>query len=276
MADAVSSSTLPFALTRPLHVAAVGLKAKSVPTLANYYRALLGLETIAERDGQALLGAGGVPFLELSALPPGAALDDPRSAGLFHTAFLMPTRADLGRWVRHAIEKRIPVDGMSDHVVSEAFYLTDPEGNGIEIYADRPEQTWCWSDGKLVDMRTEPLDVDAILRSVPAEATPYGSAPDALRIGHVHLRVGNDKVAEDWWTSEIGLDVVARYPGATFLSSGGYHHHIAGNIWRSRGAGPRDPARGGLAYVSLSGSAVVTEREVMDPWGTVIRLRKGS
>jgi len=118
--------------------------------------------------------------------------------------------------------------------------------------------------------------VDAILRSVPAEATPYGSAPDALRIGHVHLRVGNDKVAEDWWTSEIGLDVVARYPGATFLSSGGYHHHIAGNIWRSRGAGPRDPARGGLAYVSLSGSAVVTEREVMDPWGTVIRLRKGS
>lgn len=276
MADAALSSTLPFALTRPLHVAAVGLKAKSVLTLANYYRALLGLETIGERDGQALLGAGGVPFLELSSLPPGAALDDPRSAGLFHTAFLMPTRADLGRWVRHAIETRIPVDGMSDHVVSEAFYLTDPEGNGIEIYADRPEQTWRWSDGKLVDMRTEPLDVDAILMSVPAEATPYGSAPDALRIGHVHLRVGNDKVAEDWWTSEIGLDVVARYPGATFLSSGGYHHHIAGNIWRSRGAGPRDPARGGLAYVSLSGSAVVTEREVMDPWGTVIQLRKGS
>ena len=276
MADAVSSSTLPFALTRPLHVAAVGLKAKSVPTLANYYRALLGLETIAERDGHALLGAGGVPFLELSALPPGAALDDPRSAGLFHTAFLMPSRADLGRWVRHAIETRIPVDGMSDHVVSEAFYLTDPEGNGIEIYADRPEGEWRWTDGKLVDMRTDPLDVDAILRAVPAGAAPYGSAPEALRIGHVHLRVGNDKTAEDWWTSEIGLDVVARYPGATFLSSGGYHHHIAGNIWRSRGAGPRDPARGGLAYVALTGSGVSAEREVVDPWGTVIQLRKGA
>jgi len=276
MADAVSSPALPFALTRPLHVAAVGLKAKSVPTLASYYRTLLGLETIAERDGHALLGAGGVPFLELSALPPGAALDDPRCAGLFHTAFLMPTRADLGRWVRHAIETRIPVDGMSDHVVSEAFYLTDPEGNGIEIYADRPEGEWRWTDGKLVDMRTDPLDVDAILRSVPPEAAPYGSAPEALRIGHVHLRVGNDKTAEEWWTSEIGLDVVARYPGATFLSSGGYHHHIAGNIWRSRGAGPRDPSRGGLAYVALSGSAVATEREVMDPWGTVVQLRKGA
>jgi catechol 2,3-dioxygenase len=276
MADAVSSSTLPFALTRPLHVAAVGLKAKSVPTLANYYRALLGLETIAERDGHALLGAGGVPFLELSALPPGAALDDPRSAGLFHTAFLMPSRADLGRWVRHAIEARIPVDGMSDHVVSEAFYLTDPEGNGIEIYADRPESEWRWSDGKLVDMRTDPLDVDAILRAVPGGAAPYASAPEALRIGHVHLRVGNDKTAEEWWTSEIGLEVVARYPGATFLSSGGYHHHIAGNIWRSRGAGPRDPARGGLAYVALAGSGVSAEREVMDPWGTVIQLRQGA
>lgn len=276
MADAASSSTLPFALTRPLHVAAVGLKAKSVPTLANYYRGLLGLETIAERDGHAMLGAGGVPFLELSALPPGAALDDPRSAGLFHTAFLMPSRTDLGRWVRHAIETRIPVDGMSDHVVSEAFYLTDPEGNGIEIYADRPEQTWRWSDGKLVDMRTDPLDVDAILRAVPAGAAPYASAPEALRIGHVHLRVGNDKVAEEWWTSEIGLDVVARYPGATFLSSGGYHHHIAGNIWRSRGAGLRDPARGGLAYVALAGSGVSAERERVDPWGTVIQLRKGA
>ncbi|MCX5481242.1 VOC family protein [Kaistia geumhonensis] len=276
MADAAPSPTLPFALTRPLHVAAVGLKAKSVPTLASYYRALLGLETIAEKDGHALLGAGGIPFLELSALPPGAALDDPRSAGLFHTAFLMPTRADLGRWVRHAIDRRIPVDGMSDHVVSEAFYLTDPEGNGIEVYADRPEQGWRWSDGKLVDMRTDPLDVDAILESVPAGAAPYASAPEALRIGHVHLRVGNDKLAEDWWTSEIGLDVVARYPGASFLSSGGYHHHIAGNIWRSRGAGPRDPARGGLAYVALSGSGVTAEREVLDPWGTVVQLRKGS
>jgi catechol 2,3-dioxygenase len=276
MADAASSSALPFALTRPLHVAAVGLKAKSVPTLASYYRTLLGLETIAERDGHALLGAGGVPFLELSALPPGAALDDPRSAGLFHTAFLMPTRAYLGRWVRHAIETRIPVDGMSDHVVSEAFYLTDPEGNGIEIYADRPEGEWRWTDGKLVDMRTDPLDVDAILRSVPPGAAPYGSAPEALRIGHVHLRVGNDKTAEEWWTSEIGLDVVARYPGATFLSSGGYHHHIAGNIWRSRGAGPRDASRGGLAYVALSGSAVATERVIADPWGTVIQLRKGA
>ncbi|SHF15536.1 catechol 2,3-dioxygenase [Kaistia soli DSM 19436] len=272
MAETIAAETdLPFALTRPLHIASVGLKVKSIPTVANYYRALLGLETISEKDGLTVLGAGGVPLLELAALPPGAALDDPRRAGLFHTAFLMPTRADLGRWVLHASEKRFPVDGMSDHLVSEAFYLTDPEGNGIEIYADRPETTWT-RDGKGLKMATEPLDVNAIVQAVPASAAPYHQAPDLLRIGHVHLRVGDDKLAEDWWTSEIGLDVMAHYPGASFLASGGYHHHIAGNIWRSRGAGKRDAARGGLSHVTLSGSGIAADRELVDPWGTVVRL----
>ncbi len=267
--------TLPFALTRPVHVASVGLKVKSIPTVANYYRNLLGLETITERDGFTVLGAGGVPLLELESLAPGAALDDPRSAGLFHTAFLMPTRADLGRWVLHASEKRLPVDGMSDHLVSEAFYLTDPEGNGIEIYSDRPHETWARANGAL-KMATEPLDVNAIVTALPANAAPYTAAPAALRIGHVHLRVGDDRLAEGWWTSEIGLDVMAHYPGASFMASGGYHHHIAGNIWRSRGAGKRDAARGGLAHVTLSGSAIEADRELVDPWGTVVRLAKGA
>ncbi|HWJ74536.1 MAG TPA: VOC family protein [Kaistia sp.] len=267
----VADSALPFALTRPVHVASVGLKVKSIPTVADYYRTLLGLETISEKDGLMVLGAGGVPLLELASLAPGAALDDPRSAGLFHTAFLMPSRTDLGRWVLHASEKGIAVDGMSDHLVSEAFYLTDPEGNGIEIYADRDEKTWP-RDGNRLKMATEPLNVNAIVEAVPAGAAPYQAAPDRLRIGHVHLRVGDDKLAEAWWTSEVGLDVVTHYPGASFLASGGYHHHIAGNIWRSRGAGKRDASRGGLAHVTLSGSGVTANRELVDPWGTVVRL----
>ncbi|MBZ9936428.1 VOC family protein [Mesorhizobium sp. BR1-1-16] len=272
MADSpVADSALPFALTRPVHVASVGLKVKSIPTVADYYRALLGLETISEKDGLMVLGAGGVPLLELASLAPGAALDDPRSAGLFHTAFLMPSRMDLGRWVLHASEEGIAVDGMSDHLVSEAFYLTDPEGNGIEIYADRDEKTWP-RDGYRLKMATEPLDVNAIVEAVPADAAPYQTAPDRLRIGHVHLRVGDDKLAEAWWTSEVGLEVVTHYPGASFLASGGYHHHIAGNIWRSRGAGKRDASRGGLAHVTLSGSGVTANRELVDPWGTVVRL----
>ena len=263
---------LPFAMTRPVHVASVGLKVKSIPTVANYYRALLGLETLSERDGLTVLGAGGVPLLELASLAPGAALDDPRSAGLFHTAFLMPSRTDLGRWVLHASEKRVAVDGMSDHLVSEAFYLTDPEGNGIEIYSDRPHETWARANGAL-KMATEPLDVNAVIKAVPADAAPYEAAPAGLRIGHVHLRVGDDKLAEGWWTSEIGLDVMAHYPGASFMASGGYHHHIAGNIWRSRGAGKRDASRGGLSHVTLAGSGISADRELVDPWGTVVRLQ---
>ncbi len=270
-----AAADLPFAMTRPVHVASVGLKVKSIPTVADYYRALLGLETISEQAGRTVLGAGGVPLLELEALAPGAALDDPRSAGLFHTAFLMPSRADLGRWVLHASEKRLPVDGMSDHLVSEAFYLTDPEGNGIEIYSDRPHENWP-RDGKGLKMATEPLDVNAVVRAVPTNAAPYVAAPEALRIGHVHLRVGDDRSAESWWTSEVGLDVMAHYPGATFMASGGYHHHIAGNIWRSRGAQKRDAARGGLAYVTLAGSGIAAERELVDPWGTIVRLTPGA
>lgn len=273
MTDTIARpAALPFALTRPIHIASVGLGARSVPTLAAFYRALLGLETITEHGGHVLLGAGGEGFLEISALPPGAAPDDPRSAGLFHTAFLMPTRIDLGRWARRAMENGIPFDGMSDHLVSEAFYLTDPEGNGIEVYADRPPESWCWH-GKTIAMSTARLDTHALLQAVPADAPAYAAAPAALRIGHVHLRVGDERSAEDWWVSEIGLDPVSHYPGATFLSSGGYHHHIAGNIWRSRGAGQRDSARAGLTHVTLAGSGIATNREERDPWGTVIRLQ---
>lgn len=269
------TTALPFALTRPIHVGSVGLKAKDVGLIADYYRDLLGLETIGGTGGAVTLGAGGAGFLEIAPLGPDGLADDPRSAGLFHTAFLMPSRADLGRWILRASEWRPAVDGMADHLVSEAIYLTDPEGNGVEIYADRPHEGWKWDHGRL-EMATLALDLRPIVAEAGTAPEPYETAPDGLRIGHVHLRVGNHAEAERWWMSEVGLQPMAHYPGATFLASGGYHHHIAGNAWQSRGAGPRDPKRSGLAHVTLTGSGIATERELTDPWGTVARLKPGT
>lgn len=261
---------LPFAATTPISVARVGLAAKNADALADYYRKVVGLSELSRTDGTITLGAAERPLLVIrgdSAARP----DDPRSAGLFHTAFLLPTRTDLGRWVKHAIEKRIPVDGASDHLVSEAFYLTDPEGNGIEIYADRARLQWEWN-GTSIKMATLPLDVQGLLRDLPADVPAWQEMPGNGVIGHVHLRVGDPVLAEEWWNSEFGLDTVHRLTGsAVFLSSGGYHHHIGANSWASRGAGLREEGRAGLAWVEMQSSPDRAGVERRDPWGTVIR-----
>jgi catechol 2,3-dioxygenase len=261
---------MPFAATRPVSVARVGLKARDAETLASYYRQVVGLEELS-RDASAItLGVGNRALLEIES-DKSANMDDPRSAGLFHTAFLLPSRADLGRWIRHAISNRIGVDGASDHLVSEALYLTDPEGNGIEIYVDRPHETWSWQ-GSQVDMATNQLDIQSIIDSVPAGSPDWNGAPENSVVGHVHLRVGDPAEAERWWNSEMGFDTVKNYGAqADFLSSGGYHHHIGANSWQSQGAGRRDPGRTGLSFVEMR-SAKATSKEIReDPWGTVIR-----
>jgi catechol 2,3-dioxygenase len=269
---ATPDETLPYALTRPIHVASVGLKARDVNLVADYYRTVLGMETISAAHGGVVLGAGGKVLLDITPLAPGGLADDPQSAGLFHTAFLMPSRADLGRWIVHAVTRQFTVDGMADHLVSEAIYLTDPEGNGVEIYADRPHQGWKW-DGQSIRMASDPLDIQDIVAAAGPDPKAQAEAPAGLSIGHVHLRAGDAGQAGEWWIHEVGLEQKARMRGATFLSSGGYHHHIAANSWRSHGAGPRDPARSGLDYVTLTGTGVSAERELVDPWGTVIRLQ---
>ena len=158
-------SNIPFAVTTPVSVSRVGLKARDAETLAAYYRAVVGLQELSRADGAITLGAAGRPLLVIEA-DPAARPDDPRSAGLFHTAFLLPSRADLGRWIRHAIDQKIAIDGASDHLVSEALYLTDPEGNGIEIYADRPHESWKWN-GSSVEMATLRLDIPDLVAAVP-------------------------------------------------------------------------------------------------------------
>lgn len=267
-------SELPFAATTPVSVARVGLKARNAAALADFYSAVVGLEQLSRDGGTVTLGAGERPLLVIEG-DAAARPDEPRAAGLFHTAFLLPSRADLGRWINHAIADRIRVDGASDHIVSEAAYLTDPEGNGIEIYADRPHASWRWNGGQ-VAMATERMDIPAVVASIPDGDAGWRGAPENTVVGHVHLRVGDPRQAEAWWHGQLGFDTVAKYGAqAVFLSSGGYHHHIGANSWQSAGAGRRDPGRSGLAWVELRSSLAEAPATCEDPWGTVIRTVPG-
>ena len=198
----------------------------------------------------------------------------------------------LARWILHVARNKTPLTGASDHAVSEAFYLDDPEGNGIEVYHDRPADSWEWT-GDALKITTDPLDVESILQEVAPAAT-YPAAPDGLRIGHVHLRVGDVARAEAFYRDALGLDVTRRRQGATFMSSGRYHHHIAANVWHSAGAGRRDEQRAGLSWVSLEAadaSAFETAKARLtqageklavtptgiataDPWGTRLRITR--
>jgi len=290
--DAPNPSATPtFASRTPLHVGAVGLKVRDLDRVTSFYRDVLGLVVLDQATDASALGAGGVRFVHLEHRP-NAEPDDPRSAGLYHTAFLMPTRGDLARWILHVARHKVPLTGASDHAVSEAFYLDDPEGNGVEVYCDRPAETWEWT-GRDLKITTDPLDVESILQEVAPTAT-YAGAPDGLRIGHVHLRVGDVARAEAFYRDALGLDVTRRRQGATFMSSGRYHHHIAANVWHSAGAGGRDEQHGGLSWVSLEAAdasafeaakarltqageelaVTPTGIAIADPWGTRLRITR--
>jgi catechol 2,3-dioxygenase len=292
--DAPNPSLQPtFASRTPIHVGGVGLVVRDLDRVATFYREVLGLTLIAGGPAKVLLGAGDTGFLELTQQD-GIALDDGRSAGLYHTAFLMPTRADLARWVMHIANNRTPISGASDHGVSEAFYLDDPEGNGIEVYVDRPPEMWDWVDG-MVNMPTEALDIGKLVAVLGERAEPYRDAPAGLRVGHVHLRVGDLAPLERFYREGVGLELTRKRHGAAFMSSGHYHHHVAGNVWQSAGAGKRDPGRTGLGWFSLevadptalaaigtrlreqgaTVTAIADGLEAADPWGTRLRLVHG-
>jgi catechol 2,3-dioxygenase len=290
--DAPNPSATPtFASRAPLHVGAVALKVRDLDRITAFYRDVLGLAVLDQTQDSVALGAGGVPFVHLEHRP-NAKPDDTREAGLYHTAFLMPTRADLARWVLHVARNKVPITGASDHEVSEAIYLDDPEGNGVEVYNDRPPETWTWSNG-LVRMKTERLDIEDLVQAA-AGATDYAAAPGGLRVGHIHLRVGDVPAAERFYSDVVGLTVTrgGRH-GASFMSSGHYHHHVAGNVWHSAGAGRRDDDRAGLSWFTLEADPAsfdaVKSRlaqanipladtpsgiETADPWGTRLRLAR--
>jgi catechol 2,3-dioxygenase len=225
-------------------VGSVSLTVSDLQRSRQFYERVVGVRGIDREDGSlAFGGPGGVPFLELhedSSAPP----LDHGATGLFHFAVLMPSRAELARSLRRIAEARWPLSGASDHLVSEALYLSDPDGNGIEIYRDRPREQWPVREGSL-QMATLPLDLDDILRESP-ESGEQPVPPDT-RLGHVHLQVSELEQSERFYSEILGFDVTVRgYPGALFVSAGGYHHHIGLNTWNSAGAGPPRPGSIGL------------------------------
>lgn len=214
-----------------------------------FYRDAIGLTHVWESDGGVSLGASaGVPLVELRPLP-GAPPRPGHSTGLFHQALLVPDRPALARAVRRVLDSGWNFTGASDHLVSEAMYLDDPEGNGIEIYRDRPRDQWPRRGGTL-QMATDPLDLEGVMSELPPGADTGMEA--GTTIGHVHLSVADLDAAERFYSGLVGFDVTVRgYPGALFVAAGGYHHHLGLNTWRSRGAPPAPEGARGLDRFSV-------------------------
>jgi catechol 2,3-dioxygenase len=214
-----------------------------------YYGEAVGLSAREQSPGFASLGAGDVELLGL--VEEQGARPASRHTGLYHFALRVPERVDLARWLAHASRDRVPLLGMSDHFVSEAIYLTDPDGHGIEIYHDRPRVVW---EGLVASrMTTDPLDVADLMGELDDPATePFDGLPAGTDMGHVHLQVADVAATIDFYRDVLGFDVMAELFGsAAFLAAGGYHHHIGANTWHSLGAPPPPPGTAALRHATV-------------------------
>ena len=230
----------------PLRIDRVRLKVRDLKPMSDFYQRVIGLAQIDQAPGKVILAAGQRPLLELVE-DANARHRNPRAPGLFHLALLLPDRAALGRWLTHVLMLGVPLQGAADHIVSEAVYLTDPEGNGIEFYCDRPVAEWRDARGQL-QMATMPLDSSDLLS---VAGTVWAGFPAAGAIGHVHLQVGDTDATDRFYRDVVGFELTSRLPGASFFGSGGYHHQLAGNTWNSRGAGPRPVDMAGLEAITI-------------------------
>jgi catechol 2,3-dioxygenase len=212
----------------------------------SFYESALGLLAFDLKDGGLALGLPGAhPLIELHGDSSAPRLDR-HATGLYHLAVLVPTRLDLALALARLAQAHWPLDGASDHLVSEALYLSDPDGNGIEVYRDRPRDQWRRHAGSL-EMATLPLDLRNLLGELTGTGSPPPTVPGGTRIGHVHLQVADVSQAEAFYHGVLGFDVMVRgYPGALFVSAGGYHHHIGLNTWHSAGGSPPAPGSIGL------------------------------
>jgi catechol 2,3-dioxygenase len=228
---------------------AVHLTVSDLARSLAYYEAAVGLQVLDRDGGHAALGADGTFLLELveeRGAEPAAGF-----TGLFHFALLVPGRPDLAGWLAHAARDRVPLTGLADHFVSEALYLSDPDGHGIEIYWDRPREHW---EGQVAArMTTLALDVDSLLGELDdPRSAPFDGLPAGTVIGHVHLKVAEIPATVAFYRDVLGFDLMAELgPQAAFLGAGGYHHHIGANTWESRGAPAPPPGTAALRHATI-------------------------
>ncbi|MCL6649294.1 MAG: VOC family protein [Chloroflexi bacterium] len=270
----------------------IGPVALTVADLArslSFYEDILGLRRWEERAGAVVLGSARAPLLEIVEHP-GARPKPPGTTGLYHVALLLPSRRDLGRLLRHLLERGYPLAGAADHLVSEAVYLADPDRNGLELSCDRPPEQWPRVNGRL-RMASDPLDLPGVLAA--AEEAPWEGIAPETRVGHLHLQVGDLTLARRWYVDRIGFRITAELPGALFLAAGSYHHHLGLNTWTSEHGPPPPGDTAGLRWFTLqvpeatarealarrlseAGVALRWEGDafwVQDPWGHQLVVR---
>lgn len=307
-----NTSQIPFVIDAGAQIGMLALAVADLDRSLVFYTELMGFEQVAPADlgvgeqpttspsdgaREATLGVGGVPLLHLIEVrdarpwPQGG-----RSyTGLYHFAILVPTQADLGRWLSHWLSLGLPMPGQGDHLVSEALYLSDPDGNGIEVYRDRPRAEWTWV-GDRVRMATDPVDVRGLLSAAAHEEVPWQGLPAGTRIGHMHLQVGDIAHAREFYADLLGFEVTAEMPTALFISAGRYHHHIGMNTWHSRNASAAPPQTAGLRFFTIdlpshaalsdvvarvrTAGVPVHEKNgramLADPWGNLLVLQVGA
>lgn len=230
-------------------VGAVHLTVAELERSIAYYREAVGLELLDRGEGRASLGAGGRELLGLVEEP--GARPASGFTGLYHFALLLPERADLATWLAHAARDRVPLVGLSDHFVSEALYLSDPDGHGIEIYWDRPREVW---EGQVAErLTTLPLDVDDLLAVLGDPGDPaFDGLPDGTIMGHVHLKVASIPETVAFYRDVLGFGLMAQLgASAAFLAAGGYHHHLGANTWESAGAPAPPPGSAALRHATI-------------------------
>lgn len=242
----------PFTLPPSTHIANIHLQVSNLDRSLSFYSGLMGFKETHRGKASADLSASGTgPLLIRLSEYPDARPKPSRTTGLYHVAIRLPDRSSLAHLFQHLINNQVPFQGFSDHKVSEALYLADPDSIGLELYVDRPRDQWPRMDD-MVAMTTEPLDIEDLLRQRGNNSSQWDGIPPETDIGHIHLQVSDLAETEDFYHTLLGFDVTQRsYPGALFLSAGGYHHHIGTNTWSSRAAPPPPVDAVGLLSYSI-------------------------
>ncbi|MBC1546500.1 VOC family protein [Listeria sp. FSL L7-1435] len=246
------------AISEKLRLGEVVLNVGHLKEMAGFYQEVIGLTLLEENERMARLGVSGSDeaLLVLKKIEHAVVPEVPR-IGLFHTAFLLPTRESLADVLTHLAKSGYPIDGAGDHAYSEALYLHDIEGNGIEIYADRPKNEWMRDGEGNLPMVTEQVDVDGLLQI--ATGKPFSGMPSGTIIGHVHLQVADADKAEEFYKEALGMNLTTAIPSARFFAAGDYHHHIGSNVWAGRNLENRHENEVGLAWFTI----ITPDKEVI-------------